>query len=436
MNIKRALISVSDKTGLVEFAKALHERGVEILSTGGTAKTLSEAGIPVRQVSDVTGFPEILGGRVKTLHPKIFGGILADTQDPSHVKDLRENAIEMIDMVVVNLYPFDLVQRQTRDEDVLIENIDIGGVALLRAAAKNHRNVVVVCDPADYKKILNSIDACGDVPLHDRRMLALKAFYHTMRYDATIHRVLSELFASEKYEHLTFERFAHPQKNYEILDSVDERIFKLSNYDENTIGVLIGAILTTIEENLIVGLNSETVVSMVNIRESGGRLCDISGNVVVLRRLNGEMARKLREGTFSTIACEVLEDEDLVLEILKGKKIVRYERVCGKDFEKVEFLTKARQVANLVLRKKVVLKSDSKERIILSTALEFLPTFAVVGKAEDGFYHVELDPSNPTNALKKLLISVPKRFTLVATNGEPDGMFMKTCEENRISVVG
>ncbi|MFN3328960.1 MAG: IMP cyclohydrolase, partial [Fervidobacterium pennivorans] len=186
MNIKRALISVSDKTNIVEFAKQLVERGVEIISTGGTANLLQKEGIPVKQVSDVTGFPEILGGRVKTLHPKIFGGILADLSDKDHIKDLQHNNIDPIDMVVVNLYPFDNVQKKTRDEDTLIENIDIGGVALLRASAKNHRNVIVVCDPSDYDKIIKSIDQCGDVTLHDRRMFALKAFYYTMKYDSTI----------------------------------------------------------------------------------------------------------------------------------------------------------------------------------------------------------------------------------------------------------
>jgi len=434
VNIKRALISVSDKNGLLEFAKALHERGIEIISTGGTAKTLSDAGIPVQQVSDVTGFPEILGGRVKTLHPKIFGGILADTQDSSHVRDLKDNAIEAIDMVIVNLYPFDLVQRQTRDEDILIENIDIGGVALLRAAAKNHRNVVVVCDPADYKKIIDLIDACGDVPLHDRRMLALKAFYYTMRYDATIHRVLSELFASEKYEHLTFERFAHPQKDYEVLEAVDERFIKLSVHDEDALPITIGAVLTTIDKNLVVGLNSRNIASMINIRESGGRLCDISGSVIVVRKLNADIARKLREATFTTIACEELADEETISEILSGKKIVRYAIQCDEQ-PSTENLTTAWQIANIVFRKHLMLKDDSKERLLINVALELVPTFSVIGKAEDGFYHIETDLISPTNALRKLLIGVPKKFTSVATNGTIDGMFLKLCEENGISLL-
>ncbi|OOC46103.1 IMP cyclohydrolase [Thermosipho sp. 1223] len=199
MNIKRALISVSDKRGIVEFSKKLREFNVEIISTGGTAKLLEENGISVKKVSEITGFPEILGGRVKTLHPKIFGAILARFDNKEHLNDLAKNDIMPIDMVVVNLYPFEEVAKRTRNEEKLIENIDIGGVALLRAAAKNYRDVVVISDPDDYGKVIKSLEECGDVPLQKRRIFALKAFYRTMRYDSEIHSVLSELFASGNF---------------------------------------------------------------------------------------------------------------------------------------------------------------------------------------------------------------------------------------------
>ncbi|ABR31390.1 IMP cyclohydrolase [Thermosipho melanesiensis] len=199
MNIKRALISVSNKSRIVDFAKKLEEFGVEIISTGGTAKLLEENGIRVKRVSKITGFPEILGGRVKTLHPKIFGAILAKFDNKEHLRDLSENDIVPIDMVVVNLYPFEKVAKETRNEETLIENIDIGGVSLLRAAAKNYRDVVVISDPEDYEKVIRSLEECGDVPLQKRRIFALKAFYRTMKYDAEIHSVLSELFASENF---------------------------------------------------------------------------------------------------------------------------------------------------------------------------------------------------------------------------------------------
>ncbi|MBO8160259.1 MAG: IMP cyclohydrolase [Thermosipho sp. (in: Bacteria)] len=200
MNVKRALISVSDKKGILEFATKLQERGVEIISTGGTASYLEKNGIDVIRVSELTGFPEILDGRVKTLHPKVFGAILAKFGNKKHMRDLKDNDIKFIDMVVVNLSPFDEVAKKSRNEQKLIDYIDIGGVALLRAAAKNYRDVIVVSDPDDYEKVIKSLDDCGDVTLHMRRIFALKAFYRTMKYDAEIHSVLSELFASMDFE--------------------------------------------------------------------------------------------------------------------------------------------------------------------------------------------------------------------------------------------
>jgi len=148
--IERALISVSDKTGLIGFARALAERGVEILSTGGSARALAEAGVPVREVAEATGFPEIMDGRVKTLHPAIHGGILARRDDPGHRSAMASHAIAPIDLVAVNLYPFEATVAGGAPFDDCIENIDIGGPALIRAAAKNHAWVTVVVDPADY----------------------------------------------------------------------------------------------------------------------------------------------------------------------------------------------------------------------------------------------------------------------------------------------
>jgi len=205
MNIKRAIISVSDKTGLTQFAKFLFDNGVEILSTGGTAEFLENNGIGVTKITEYTGFPEILDGRVKTLHPKLFGGILAKFGDQNHENDLEKNDINRIDLVVVNLNPFWEVARKTTKENELLNHVDIGGVALLRAAAKNYRDVVPVTDPEDYSEIIESIEDCGDIPLHFRRKMALKAFYTTSKYDSNIHKIFSELFASEKYDHEFFE---------------------------------------------------------------------------------------------------------------------------------------------------------------------------------------------------------------------------------------
>lgn len=191
--IERALISVSDKTGILEFAQALHGKGVEILSTGGTAKLLADSGVPVIEVSDHTGFPEMMAGRVKTLHPKIHGGLLGRRGIDDEV--MAEHNIPCIDLVVVNLYPFEAtIAREDCDFAMAIENIDIGGPAMLRSSAKNHASVAVVTDASDYDKVLAEIDANnGSVTDRTRFELALKVFEHTARYDGAIANYLGSL---------------------------------------------------------------------------------------------------------------------------------------------------------------------------------------------------------------------------------------------------
>ncbi len=188
IRIQRALISVSDKAGVVEFAKALASHGVELLSTGGTAKLLASSGLPVVEVGDYTGFPEMMDGRVKTLHPKVHGGILARRDLPEHVEAMREHGIPPIDMVVVNLYPFArTVAKPGCAMDEAIENIDIGGPTMVRAAAKNHAFVAIVTDPADYAPLARKLAAGGGkLGLADRYALAAKAFSHTAEYDGMI----------------------------------------------------------------------------------------------------------------------------------------------------------------------------------------------------------------------------------------------------------
>jgi phosphoribosylaminoimidazolecarboxamide formyltransferase/IMP cyclohydrolase len=187
VRIARALISVSDKTGLVEFAEALAKGGVELISTGGSARALREAGLEVKEVSSHTGFPEILDGRVKTLHPAVHGGILARRDLESHRAALAEHAIAPIDLVVVNLYPFRETLARGADRETCIENIDIGGPALIRAAAKNHQHVAVVTDPADYGPLLAEFEAQGGATTIElRRRLAAAAYAHTAAYDSAI----------------------------------------------------------------------------------------------------------------------------------------------------------------------------------------------------------------------------------------------------------
>jgi len=197
MEIKRALLSVYDKSGLVDLGWALHKLGVELIASGGTARALQEAGLPVRSVDVVTGSPEILGGRVKTLHPAIHGGILS-RRTVADQEQLAALGWDHIDLVVVNLYPFvQTAADPAASLDAVIEQIDIGGVALLRAAAKNWAHVTVLCDPADYGVVVTETESQGSVAAATRRRLAVKAFAHTARYDAAICRYLSgeELFA-------------------------------------------------------------------------------------------------------------------------------------------------------------------------------------------------------------------------------------------------
>lgn len=183
----KALISVSDKTGVVEFAKGLVALGWEILSTSGTMKLLKESGVPVTSVSDVTGFPEICDGRVKTLHPKIHGALLARRDIPEHMKELKDNDIETIDLVCVNLYPFrETIAKPNVTMEDAVEHIDIGGPSMLRSAAKNWESVTVVCNPADYETILSEIKAGGNTTRETRLKLSAKAYTHTAEYDMAI----------------------------------------------------------------------------------------------------------------------------------------------------------------------------------------------------------------------------------------------------------
>src|SRR5918999_1176744 len=196
-SIRRALLSVSDKTGIIEFARALHEAGVELLSTGGTATALIEARVPVKDVSEHTGFPEMMDGRLKTLHPKVHGGLLAVRGHPEHERAAATHGIAPIDLLAVNLYPFEAAAAKGAPYEECIENIDIGGPAMIRAAAKNHAGVTVVVDPADYARVIAEMKSNnGATTLALRKALATKAYARTAAYDAAI----SAWFADELRE--------------------------------------------------------------------------------------------------------------------------------------------------------------------------------------------------------------------------------------------
>src|SRR5213075_1982472 len=185
--ITRALLSVSDKSGLIDFARALSGHGIELVSTGGTAKALTEAGLKVRDIPELTGFPEMMDGRVKTLHPKVHGGLLAIRDDAKHADSMKEHGIAPIDLLVVNLYPFEATAAKGAAFDDCIENIDIGGPAMIRAAAKNHADVTVVVDADDYARVLDELKTHGgSTTLALRKTLAQKAYARTAAYDAAI----------------------------------------------------------------------------------------------------------------------------------------------------------------------------------------------------------------------------------------------------------
>lgn len=193
---RRALVSVYDKTGLAELAEGLHAAGVEIVSTGSTAKKIAESGVPVLEVSELTGFPECLEGRVKTLHPRVHAGVLADTRKPDHLDQLKELGIEAFELVVVNLYPFTETVASGASPDECVEQIDIGGPSMVRGAAKNHPSVAVVVDPGDYTTVLTAV-ADGGFTLTERQALAAKAFRHTADYDVAVASWMSSVVAPE-----------------------------------------------------------------------------------------------------------------------------------------------------------------------------------------------------------------------------------------------
>lgn len=204
--MKRAILSVSDKSGIVEFAKELSKLGVELVSTGGTASLLQKNGIPVTSASDITGFPECLDGRVKTLHPNIHGGILAIRDNPEHMAKIKELGIKPVDFIIINLYPFkETIQKEDVDFETCIENIDIGGPSMLRAAAKNHRDVTVITDPADYETVLEELKNSGQTSYKTKFNLAKKVFEHTAAYDTLIaNYLLSQSESKVLPDKLTF----------------------------------------------------------------------------------------------------------------------------------------------------------------------------------------------------------------------------------------
>lgn len=347
----KALISVSDKTGIAEFAKELESLGIDIISTGGTYKKLKEEGVKVTEISELTGFPECLDGRVKTLHPKVHAGILAMRSNEEHMKRLKELDIETIDFVVANLYPFKqtiLKDGVTRAEAV--ENIDIGGPTMLRSAAKNYQDVTVVTDPADYSKVLDELKANGEVSLDTKFYLMQKVFEHTANYDTMIFNYIKEQRNDTSYPNelsLTFEKVQemrygeNPHQTGALYKETGKCVGSLTTAEQlngkelsfNNINDTNGALelLKEFEEPTIVackhgnpcgvGSDGKDINKAWEKAYSADKMSIFGGIVVSNRELTAVIAKEMSEMFLEVIVAPSYEPE--ALEILKKKKNVR-----------------------------------------------------------------------------------------------------------------
>lgn len=347
----RALISVSDKTGIVEFAKELEALGIEIISTGGTYKKLKEENVKAIEISELTGFPECLDGRVKTLHPKVHAGILAMRANEEHMKQLKELDVDTIDFVVVNLYPFKatiMKEGVTRAE--CVENIDIGGPTMLRSAAKNYQDVAVVTDPSDYAKVLEELKANGSVSLDTKFYLMQKVFEHTANYDSMIFNYIKEQRNDTSYPEklsLTFEKVQemrygeNPHQTGALYKETGKCIGSLVTAEQlngkelsfNNINDTNGALelLKEFEEPTVVackhgnpcgvGSDEEDIYKAWQKAYNADKMSIFGGIVVTNRELTADIAKEMSEMFLEVIVAPAYTDE--ALEILKTKKNVR-----------------------------------------------------------------------------------------------------------------
>ena len=351
----RAILSVSDKTGLVDFAKGLDDLGIEIFSTGGTKKTLQDAGVPVQSVSDITNYPEILDGRVKTLHPMVHGGILARRDLENHMSQLKEKGITPIDMVVVNLYPFvQTVSKEKVDLTEALENIDIGGPTMIRAAAKNFPHVLVIVDVADYDLILEKLRS-GKVSLEERKRLAQKAFQHVAIYDTAISSYLrpkDELFPQEmtialkKIQDLSYGENPHQQAAFYREDVIGKGEPGIANAIQlsgkplsyNNILDIDGALraafdfanptIAIIKHTNPCGLASHSDLSEAYRRALTGDPVSAFGGIVASNRtINIDAAKEINKTHFDAIIAPDYEKD--ALDLLKKKSDMRILKVSG-----------------------------------------------------------------------------------------------------------
>ena len=343
--MKRAIVSVWDKQGVVDFAKGLVELGYEILSTGGTERTLRDAGVPVTAVSSVIGFPEILGGRVKTLHPVVLGGILARRDDPAQMKQLEELGIAPVDLVAVNLYPFEqTISREGVTLEEALENIDIGGPTMVRAAAKNFPAVTVVVDPADYDWVLNKMRA-GELDEEDRRRLAAKAFARVSAYDRTIANYLGsasvgwpeeQVLALEEMQNLRYGENPHQsaafyrlgeKRGVANLTQLHGKELSYNNYldVDGALGLVLefdGPAAVIVKHNNPCGVGvGENLLDAYTKALATDPVSAFGGIVAVNRPVDRSLAEKLRELFLEVVVAPAFEEEALA--VLTRKKNLR-----------------------------------------------------------------------------------------------------------------
>lgn len=355
MAIKRALVSVSDKEGIVPFVKGLIQNGVEVISTGGTKKILEENGVEVIGISEVTGFPEIMDGRVKTLHPNIHGGLLAVRGNENHMAQLAEHNITPIDLVAVNLYPFQqtIAKPDVAFEDA-IENIDIGGPTMLRSAAKNHNDVTVVVDPADYEKVLQEISLNGSVSQETNKGLAAKVFRHTAAYDAAIAGYLTEeefpenlTVTFEKQQDLRYGENPHQKAAFykaagvakgSIASAVQLHGKELSYNNINDANAALQIVKEFTQPAVVavkhmnpcgVGVG-DTILEAYSRAYEADPVSIFGGIIAANREIDKAAAEKMHEIFLEIIIAPAFTDE--ALEILKGKKNIRLLTIENAEF--------------------------------------------------------------------------------------------------------
>lgn len=347
----KALISVSDKTGIVEFAKELESMGIEIISTGGTYKKLKEEGVKAIEISELTGFPECLDGRVKTLHPKVHAGILAMRSNPNHMKQLKDLNVDTIDFVVVNLYPFkQTILKEDVKREEAVENIDIGGPTMLRSAAKNYQDVAVITDPRDYEKVLSELKADGKVSLDTKFYLMNKVFEHTASYDAMICKYLKDerkdetlpeelTLTYEKVQEMRYGENPHQigalykevgkcEGSLTIAEQLNGKELSFNNIND-TNGAL--ELLKEFDEPTVVackhgnpcgvGSDSENIYKAWQKAFNADKTSIFGGIVVCNREITEEMANEMKEIFLEVIVAPSYEEK--ALEILKIKPNLR-----------------------------------------------------------------------------------------------------------------